>query len=198
MRTFHVLLKHPCVLNFIVGANIVLCIPMIVVSFRCSFIAYTIAGKLENGKDKNNIEWAVKSFKNLNGKLNNALQVLAVIIVMTILTTSALRQSLIAVLHAHNFEIFPIQSVYAYGLFFSVFLALVYVPNYLFMKYSSSQVIDHLNSKKNAVGTQEALWAEQLLSVMQIGKTSMDSIKLVITVLSPLLSIVIPDKLHFF
>jgi hypothetical protein len=135
------------------------------------------------------------------GHLRQALRLFLVtqgiLVAMAILTTDALRRSLLtetqAILQlkglpAVELSLVPPQFVYLYGLFFSVILATFYIP-----------VFFHLRSKGRALNRALKKYAsipddmEVSLERLEMNESVMDNLKMALTILAPLISSFLPD-----
>jgi len=129
----------------------------------------------------------------LNSTLGNGLQILAIVIVFSVLTSSTLKDSVkqvITIVPDKKFDIIPNQLSFLYGLCFSLFLAILYFPVYFFLKYRSVQLRNFLLFKKEY----DKEWKDKAFSVMNMEKSGLDNLKLALTVLSPLITAFLPGQ----
>ncbi|MNY08146.1 hypothetical protein D3C86_1409850 [compost metagenome] len=144
------------------------------------------------------IEHAVKRLKSLNTILQGALQFLSLIIVFSVLTSSTLGESIKATIHIEGFDLYPKQMSYVYGLYFTVFLCIIYVPVYyqirnnynnlkeLAIEMDLDENPDHKDIYKSVFGD------------VKFEGSVMDHVKLAITILAPLLTGLLPNGMKLF
>jgi hypothetical protein len=186
---FHILLTKGNILNGIVVATILLMLPAITVMFLIGPASDTLFKKKIT---KLNFETTVNQLELLNQLLENSLRVLSVIVVFSVLTSSALRESIKATIEIDRYDIFPTEVSYVYGLYFSLFLCVIYIPVYYYLK-------QQYNYLKTASVEAEDLGEnkEKVLSSINLNNSAIDNIKVALTVLAPLLSSFLPENLHF-
>lgn len=192
---FGVLFNHGYVLPIIVNATFILQIPILILIFLVSITAKKIDFDV---RSKKSIEKAVSQFSMLNQLLLSSLQILAILVVFSVLTTSGLQQSIKSAITVTTFDIFPKEISYVYGLFFSLFLAIVYVPSHLYLKDCQNKIKYDM---QNEIETNDSVlpeWYKEILSKISSGGSALDSLKLSLTVLAPLISSFLPEQLRLF
>ncbi|MFC5408952.1 hypothetical protein ACFPMF_06515 [Larkinella bovis] len=168
--------------------TIVLTTPIIMTVFMISLASNKLV------KDNENlIKNLIKGHLTLSKLLLNSLQILALIIVFSILTTSSLALSIKnqILIHKKYFDIFPKEFSYLYGLLFSLFLAIVFIPVYIQMQYNAQALVEKSEQRQEEI---EA----GLLGKLKMETTAFDNLKILFTVISPLLSSIIPESLQLF
>lgn len=208
---FHILLKHGYIINCIVIATTILSIPTFLVIFISAISSDNISFK--NSAEKNikgeganqiftdddllkrrkmELEVIARQFEFLNQSLKGAMQILAIIVVFSVLTSSALRMSIKSVVEIKYYDIFPVEASYVYGMYFSLFLCIMYIPSYIYLKNRYAQFKEYLNIQQF-----EEQWSQSILGTVKFEGTALDNLKLAFTILAPLISSFLPDSLHF-
>jgi hypothetical protein len=195
IRDFHILLSNHYIIHLFVLLPLLLLVPV----FSAIFMIGPSADKINYaGGDKESIESASLKFNRLNRILQNSLQILAVIVVITVLLSSALRQSIKAALSTAGFDLFPKEIVYVYGLYFSLFLALIYLPAAVYLRYKTTGFKTALLSDKKLNTETNKDWMLAVTMNLGLDKSAIDNLKVVLTVLSPLITSFLPEQLHLF
>ena len=195
IEKFGILFLNGWVINVIVAAALFLQIPLLMVIFLVGITADKV---VFNIKEKESIEKAIFQFSNLNQVLNGALQVLAVLVVFSVLTTSALGQSIKSALVIHQFDIFPKEISYVYGLYFSLFLGIIYIPHYLYLKNCFKKLKQGIQTGLESESEEDQKWSENILNKINLGGSALDNLKLALTVLAPLISGFLPEQFKLF
>ncbi len=186
---FHILLTSGKIIEGIVLATILLMIPVLTLVFLIGPASDTL---FKSEITKINFKKAAQSLNQLNQQLRSALQILAIIVVFSVLTSSALRESIKATIEIGGYNIFPTEVSFVYGMYFSLFLCITYIPvhYYLSQQYNYLKSLsfdsEDLDKEKEAV-----------LSLYNLKSSALDNIKMALTVLAPLLSSFLPENLHF-
>lgn len=211
INDFHILLKHDYIINCIVIATTILSIPAFLVIFLTAISSDNISfknsiKKSEKGDDaiqnytddelvkqkKMAMEVVARQFEFLNQSLKGAMQILAIIVVFSVLTSSALRMSIKSVIEIKYYDIFPVEASYVYGMYFSLFLCIMYIPSYIYLKNRFTQFKEYINSQEV-----DEQWSQSVLGTVKFEGTALDNLKLAITILAPLITSFLPDSLHF-
>lgn len=145
-----------------------------------------IAGKKLQKRIKDEPEKAkatfIDKFKEIQNALSFFLVILTILITLTVLGTGAFRKALLAAVSVEGLDIAPVEFVYLYGVFFTVFLALFYSPVYL-----------QLLSFKQETKTNSKLAEFKQNEVLQ--GSNWETIKILASLLAPLLSSILPGIL---
>jgi len=190
LEDFHILFKNGNLLLGIVVATTVLVLPVITAMF---LIGPASDNLLRDGVNKDNIEAVANKLEILNQSLRSALQVLAVIVVFTVLTSGTLKETIKGILEIKGYDIFPTEVSYVYGIFFSLFLCVIYFPIYFYLKQK------YVHLKAIAAGMVElGDKKEKVLEAVDFKTSAFDNLKMALTVLAPLISSFLPENLHFF
>jgi hypothetical protein len=205
MRDLHILFETPNAALWIVGITMVLMIPALTVIFlvaKCS--DRILAGPQKKDNDPNqtlditDIEQATAKLKIIHKSLQNVLYVLAVIVVFTVLTSTALGQSIKATVGIRGFDLFPKEASLVYGLYFSLFLCIIYIPVYYYIKLNYNRLKEKANELNPSDDIKEKPWYKDLFSDTRFEGTALDNLKLAFTLLAPLLTSFLPESLHLF
>lgn len=208
IHDFHILLNNGDVTNHIVWSTIVLVFPTFIVIFLSCISSDNISFKnfdkwqsnTENSltyeelvkQKKVAIEAIARQFEFLNQSLKGAMQILAIIVVFSVLTSSALRMSIKTVIEIKYYDIFPIEASYVYGMYFSLFLCIMYIPSYIYLKNRFMQFKVFINMQQF-----DEQWSQSVLGIVKFEGTALDNLKIAITILAPLISSFLPDSLHY-
>ncbi len=156
-----------------------------------------IYGKAEKGVTDTtsdsikSIEQAAKRIKILNLSLQSALQILATVIVFTSLSANAFGKSINAMVHVKGFNLYPDVSAYVYGMFFSLFLCIIYLPNYYYLKNNYNKLKELASDLKEPEAT--PAWYTSLFGEIKLEGTAVENIKLALTIVAPLLTSFLPN-----
>ena len=192
---FGILLTSGDVVRRIAVVTTILQIPIAMVIYLVGRSAGSIRFNI---KDKKSVEKAVKQFTFLNQALIGALQILAVLVVFSVLTTGVLEQAIKSVLSIKGFYIFPNKICYVYGMFFSLFLGIIYIPTYIFLRYSFNKMTEDSQSEVEAEDEETQKSYQDLLATVNFKDSALDNLKLALTVMAPLISSFLPEGLRFF
>jgi len=211
INDFHILLKDGDILKCLEISTTILSIPIFLIIFVIAISSDNISFenspkekiKRENANQiftdddllkqrKMELEAIARQFEFLNQSLKGAMQILAIIVVFSVLTSSALRMSIKSVVEIKYYDIFPIEASYVYGMYFSLFLCIVYIPSYIYLKNRFMQFKEHINMQQF-----DEQWSQTVLGTVKFEGTALDNLKLAITILAPLITSFLPDGLHF-
>lgn len=208
LNDFHILLNNGKILNYLVGYTIMFVFPTFIIIFLSGISSDNISFEnLDKGQTisknapsinelaeqkKAAIEGVARQFEFLNQSLKGAMQILAIIVVFSVLTSSALRISIKSVLEIKYYDIFPIEASYVYGMYFSLFLCIIYIPSYLYLNYRFIKFREYIQMQQF-----DEQWSQSVLGTVKFEGTALDNLKLAITILAPLISSFLPDSLHF-
>jgi len=117
---------------------------------------------------------------------------LSVIVVFSVLTSGTLKETIKATVHIEGYDIFPAEVSYAYGIFFSLFLCVVYMPVYFYLKRQYSYFKTVLNGMEDFGDAKE-----KLLASLDFKTSALDNLKTAITMLAPFITSFLPENLHF-
>ncbi len=130
----------------------------------------------------------LKRFKFLSAKLKGFLMIGAVLIVFTIITTDMLRRAVLAeIILSDKHNIFPREFVYLYGMIFTFFLALVYLPIHYRLKYKGECMVQELDAKNEE--------ARHLVDSFTLKETPLENFKVAFSILAPVVSSLVPELL---
>lgn len=145
-----------------------------------------IAGKnlqksIKNEPDKAKTTF-IEKYKEIQSGLSFFLIILTILITLTVIGTGAFRKALLAAVSVEGLDIAPVEFVYLYGVFFTVFLALFYAPVYL-------QLLSFKQQTKNNIELSEFQQNDVLKG------SNWETIKILASLLAPLLSSILPGIL---
>jgi hypothetical protein len=191
INDFDILLQDGNMLNHIVLATILLLLPGFTLVFLIALSSDNIISTKTN--DLTSIKYAVKKIIYLSKALEGVLQIFAIIVVFSVLTSSALGQSIRETIKVEGYEIFPKETSLVYGAYFSLFLCIIYVPVYYYIKLNYDQLKElaaTVEEKSAEKGTYQQIFGE-----VQFKNTPLENIKLAFTVLAPLITSFLPQVL---
>ena len=185
---FGTLFNKPMILNAIPVGTLVFMIPAISTMLLIGLLAQKPFNAMGSS-----LAQVARSYLSLKKLLLYALQVLAVVIGFSVITTDTLGKAIKKQMHIDpaHFDLFPKEYSYVYGLMFSLFLALLYIPVSLQLSGRLEMLVE-LNEENGA-----PLKAE-LIKAMTKENSVLDNVKVVLTVFSPLLSSLLPDTFKIF
>ncbi|MCU0433301.1 MAG: hypothetical protein MUC87_07605 [Bacteroidia bacterium] len=175
-----IMLESGYVLTLIVGCTALLFFPGFILVMHIIQAGNKIDSKTYD-KAK-----ALQAFKHLHGTLLTVLQVMAILVIFSVLTSTALGQTLRDMVVIEGYPVYPPEVSYVYGLFFTFFLCILYIPAHLWIKNRYHQ---YLHNEVNADAEKE----EKSL----FDETIVNQIKVALTVLSPLITSFLPEHFHF-
>ncbi len=190
INEFKVLLNHGYILEMIVVATVVLVSP----TFVQIFLIGLVSGKVElEEKSIPEFDKAIKRLKYLNKSLQNAMQLLAIIVVFSVLTSTALGEAIKRTIKIDGFDVYPNEINYVYGMYFSLFLCIIYVPVYFYIKQNFLKLKDEAYDLVTTEPDKYTTWYNNQFGQTKFEGTVTDNLKLALTMLSPLLSGFLPD-----
>ncbi|MFQ6026950.1 MAG: hypothetical protein ACE5Q6_05470 [Dehalococcoidia bacterium] len=136
----------------------------------------------------------VEKYVEYGAHLNVFLLILGLAVGMLMLTTGALRYALIATAFA-NEENFPAALVLVYGAYFTLIVALVYIPTRVSLIEAGRKACDDLLpyvSPTNRLWAQRITDRRHLEELLQVGASAVQSFQAGLAILAPLLSGLVP------
>jgi hypothetical protein len=140
--------------------------------------------RLEPDMDR---ELLVKRFKKLSGSLNFFLFALAIMITGTTVVTAMGREAVVEAIPWAADLLLPIDFVYLYGLVFTVLLAVVYIPIYVQLKRKGLEIMEGPINPVETTKQQVKAFEESQLNILMMKSTSLDSLKVSLSILGPVL-----------
>ncbi len=122
----------------------------------------------------------------LRQKLRFFLICLATLIVFAIITTELVRKAILSEIKT-NIDIVPHSFVYVYGLVFTFFLAVLYLPIYYRLRQKGVAMLEI------AEGEEEEKEKQPVFKTFIIKETPLDSLKITLSILAPILTSLIPN-----
>jgi hypothetical protein len=183
IRDFHIVLSDTCYLNLLIYFTTGLaCIHLLGMIIINSCIEKGNWGNSEG-------EELLKKFQQLNGSMKFFLSCISVLIVYSIVTTSLLQQSInnALVINNHKFIIFPSEFIYAYGLIFTIFLSIVYIP-----VYQNLRIKGQLLAEKSAPAEGTNVLKDKLKQ-FDLAESPLKNLQVILSILAPILGSVFLD-----
>jgi hypothetical protein len=191
VEKFKVLLYNPNMILYSVAVTLGLIIPILLVVFMIGPASDKIR---VDSRSQESFEIAARQLNRLFEVLLMALQVLAVIVVLAVLTSRTLHESFRSVIRIENIEL-PREISYVYGLYFSLFLAIILIPTYYHLRLRSSSFRLLLNDYLDKTGSKtDSKWPERMATAFTLKTSALETLKLTLTVLAPLISSFLPDE----
>jgi hypothetical protein len=190
-----ILLTNSNIIQYLIFGTILLVLPVILTMFMIGTAANIPPVKFTT---ENEMKVYVEKFSDLNTILITALQVLAIVVVLTGFCSSALRQSVKSVFEVKGFDIFPAEMSYAYGLFYAMFLAIFYIPVYYTVRKNGKQIKGLLFSDSASLDKKTLGIRHKISQRLEIKTGALETLKMALTILSPLLASFIPEHLQAF
>lgn len=195
VEDMRILFVSGSILNWISILVIGLEIPIFISIFLIGPCADRISLK---SVDKKSVQQAFQQFANLRNLLTRSLQVITVLVVFSVLTSTALGESVRSEISLNgDMKIFPKEASYMYGLLFSCFLALIYVPAYFYLNYKEKMMDAYIIQHPFADNEDTQTWLGTLKSTFSNKQSAMDNVKLVLTLMAPLISSFLPEGFQF-
>lgn len=191
IKHFNILLQNGKLLKGFETATILLLLPGFTLVFLIALSSDNILST--SPKDFKSIKYAVKKIVYLSKALEGVLQVFAIIVVFTVLTSSALGQAIREIIKVDGYEIYPKETSLVYGAYFSLFLCIIYVPVYYYIKLNYDEVKDMaaaIEEDSKEKGTYQQIFGE-----VRFKNTPLENMKLAFTVLAPLITSFLPQLL---
>ncbi len=192
IEKFKILFSNPNVPPIVVGVTLLFVLPVMSVIFLLVPASDKIA---RHNNTREQIENSTQQLQSLNKILTSALQTLAVVVVFSVLTSGTLRETIRATIYIPDFDVFPKQESYVYGIYFSSFLAIIYVPVYMLLKQLANGLRDDLARLVKGAPATDDKWVKEIDGVINDKNSAFDTLKLTFTVLSPLITSFLPELL---
>lgn len=195
-HSLNIIFNDSEVLKYIGICILLLLSPIFIMIFMIGSAAKRIVFKTKNGlADQSKIEAMSNDFMNLELSLRNGLHVLSSIIVLSVFATGALRESMFEVVEIVGFDIFPIEVTYAYGMFFSLFIGMIYFPVHFYLAQKGKYLRASLQNIEQIEDENESDWKVKILDKLSFKQSVLNNMKVIITVLAPLISTFLPSYL---
>jgi hypothetical protein len=199
---FHILFTSGSIIQGIIAAVLILILPGLSLMFligASSDSIYIVAKDKVHDVHQNSIESieeATKKIKYLNQLLQSTLQILAVIVVFSVLTTSMLGQSIRSTVSVQGFDLYPKQISYVYGLYFALFLCVIYVPVYYYLKNNYNRLKELAADPANIPDSAD--WYSKLFGDAKFEGSALENLKLSLTIIAPIITSFLPNTFEFF
>lgn len=188
----HILLRDGDLLKRIVLITVLLVLPAMALVFMVGVASDNI---VPEHPDEKNIEFALRKLRRLNDYLQKALQLLAIIVVFSVLTSSALGVSIKSTVDIAGYDVYPKEISYVYGLYFTIFLCLIYIPVYYYLRHRYNQLREQAMVIDVDASHPEQDVYKHLFGDIKGESSALNNIKLALTLLAPFISSFIPQGL---
>ena len=172
------------------GLNVIIRVTMLIggATVLGMFVINACIPKIEDAA-QNDSKKIVELYELLRQGLKFFLTVLSVLIVYSIFTSSLFQQTLnnsIVIKGLDNFTLFPSEFIYAYGLLFTIILAIIYLPIDYHLRYHGKKMAALI---QQAMPTDEAQLktAEKEIKILESQDSGLKSLNIFLTILSPIL-----------
>jgi len=126
----------------------------------------------------------------LRSQLKFFLMIDAILIVFSVLTTDALRRSILGEISVgHGRDLFPKEFVYLYGLLFTFYLAIFYMPVYYRLKAKGQAMFSEFPSVTEPDN-------KEFAAIFLMQESPLDSFKVAFSILAPVISSLLPGLLN--
>jgi hypothetical protein len=188
LQRLSLFLQHPA---WTVRAILVVAFIPAIIALWGQLLVSAAVDRLAPGKDADAgaIAQLAGRFAQLRAALRFFLTSVAILVVMSVVTTDALRRALLNAVHAENLDIFPREFVYMYGFLFALVLAIFYLPVSFHLRARGRWLRDQLSSPGQPT-TEETKAALQSLDAAE---SPLDNLKTAISILSPLITSFLPN-----
>ncbi|MCF1751031.1 hypothetical protein [Mariniradius sediminis] len=157
-----------------------------------SFAAYGIllinfcAPRVLLGEDQSAMQRFSK-LKLLDDNLNVLLGVISILIMLSVVALSVLHQAIQGQFTVVNANIFPSEFIYAYGLVFTIFLAIIYLPTHFHL----NQILLEMKQTADDMGLQS-----EEHSKMVLGGTLSKNFQVLFAIIAPLIGSALTEMLQ--
>ena len=174
MEDFKLIFEHPGkVLNSIVFPMFLISLAPLIGILLVNIATYFSFDKNIENKDAQALQ---EKYKDLKDNLNIFALFLGLMVSCAVIGTGLQRDMIISHIGEFNSVLYPKELIYVYGIVFSLILALFFIPSYAYLRYAGR----NYTNKNNEPGK----WWE-------IGKDTIDNIKIVFVIILPLLSSIV-------
>lgn len=198
MEFHEILLKDPkLIMSSIVLLSFVIpimgIVGMLIINHSISLIEIKNLEKIKE-LEKN---VSIKRFILLSKSLDFFLMIMALIITGAIIATGKLRQSMIAIIGIEQGLIFPIEFVYIYGAFFTVLLAIIYIPIYNYLQITGKSIEEAVNQLPQGEAKKDGLQSSKIENILKTEHSAIDKLKVSFSIFAPILGSILPKLLEF-
>jgi cytochrome c biogenesis factor len=152
------------------------------------FIASAGASTIKFGTSADQIAGVIEKFDAIHTAMKASLVVITISIVLTVVTTGLVGDSIRAALTIKEFDVSPPQFGYVYGLYFSLFLFVLFTPSYFFIRFKQREFLTKLKSTQGA----EQAYDVAMQSLMDTDQSLAKQVKVLLVMLSPFISSFLP------
>jgi hypothetical protein len=185
---FQILLYNPYLINIFViisiGVALTAIAGQLLINQAISSLPVSIVGL--DLAEQNKI---ADKFSMLRKQLKLFLLIDAVLIVFSVLNTDAFRRAIVAEVSV-SMDILPKNYVYLYGVLFTFFLAIIYMPIYYRLKLKGELMLKEIPKVELEADCKD------LAAILNIEQTPIESLKVVLSILAPVLTSLVPGMLN--
>jgi hypothetical protein len=185
---FQILLYNPYLINIFViisvGVALTAIAGQLLINQAISSLPVSIVGL--DLAEQNKI---ADKFGMLRKQLKLFLLIDAVLIVFSVLNTDAFRRAIVAEVSV-SMDILPKNYVYLYGVLFTFFLAIIYMPIYYRLKLKGELMLKEIPKVELEADCKD------LAAILNIEQTPIESLKVVLSILAPVLTSLVPGMLN--
>ncbi len=179
-----VLFKNRYLLEILIVANIAVGM----LAFVGQLLIGIAISKLSPDSGKKSLDKTIERFNRYRESLKFYLSFSAGMISFSVITSSFLRKSLLAVMDAGTFQLFPVEFIFAYGVSFTLVLAIFYLPIYYHLRLKGESL------KKEFLDMNLDKEHEEMAnSVFTITEKGISNFKVALSILSPLITSILGD-----
>ena len=186
-KQLQILVKHPCRLDGFILIGIATGLIAFAGQLFINMAVDTLPDQII-GLDAIEQKALGTRFLLLRNKLRFFLLIDSILIVFSVLTTDAFRRAINSAVKI-NMDIIPQNSIYLYGLMFTFFLSIVYLPVYSRLKEKGQQLIDTIPQDR-LDGDMKAI-----AGTLSIQQSALDSLQVALSILSPVIAALVPGLL---
>lgn len=134
---FTVLVKSTFTLNLLIGFSIACG----VLALYGMLMINLAATKISHERNEAFVQYTL-----LKESLQFFLTSLSILILYSVIVTAMLQQALETVIHVENMTLFPSEFIYSYGLVFTIFLSIIYIPVHQHLQIRRQRLSENLNA----------------------------------------------------
>ena len=186
-----VLMKNTSSISLIIVINICIGALTLIGQILIGNSIPKLSGK--NTKDNTrDVAEILRIFSTYRDNLKFYLTFLAGMISFTVITTSFLRKTINTELDAGNFNLFPVEFVFVYGMIFTLFLAMFYLPIYYQLRMKGVELKEKFSSTPDEENKSKAN-----VEGFELKETGISNFQVALSILSPFISTIIGEIVNF-
>ena len=191
---FNILLTDGSVLMYIELTMVLLACPGLIAIFLNALAASKLL--LTDFSVKAELKDAIAKHNYLREKTLYIVQALSVLVVFSVITSESLGNAIKSIIQIDGFDVYPKEMSLVYGAIFSAFLCIIYIPIYFYLKNIKTNLAEKIMNLSQ-------LSPEEKNQILLENFTKADaglygSLKMVLTVATPLLSGILTNVVDIF